>query len=530
MGAIFPYLSGSNFQSWLRPYMMCSMKSERDTQILPKEHPNSLSNDEGSWSESPTDGIGIVLKKGPWTAVEDAILRDFVKKYGEGNWNAVQRNTGLLRCGKSCRLRWANHLRPELKKVAFTQEEERFIIEMHAKLGNKWARMASLLPGRTDNEIKNYWNTRTKRRQRAGLPLYPSNNVFALASKGNDPTQNIGQFYNVDRENLGLQQGSIFQMPLEFQLDTYKPTTGHVSHALPFSGVFSTCPKSYAHGFLNQGANQKRARDEESESSFPACHSGITAVVSTFKEIPSTYSDLIYRDLGLDHPYDPDPGSHAPLNFYNLSSFSHLPGTVKMELPSLQYPETNYSNWLTTDCIHVQSPRNVSFLSECTSPRSSGLLEALVHESGAISGGKKLSSEKSSCSSAITDTVESTTVNFCTAEWEEISNQRCSVPLANSSEETIPVAQQREDASHWLDFLRPDALFESDWFLRSSNRVKGATVNDAFAALLGDERDEKCGNFRPLPEIQSCGELSVDSLHACPWNSMPSVCQMPEHH
>lgn len=86
---------------------------------------------------------GRALKKGPWTAAEDGILIDYVKKHGEGNWNAVQKHTGLARCGKSCRLRWANHLRPNLKKGSFSQEEERIIIELHAKLGNKWARMAA---------------------------------------------------------------------------------------------------------------------------------------------------------------------------------------------------------------------------------------------------------------------------------------------------------------------------------------------------------------------------------------------------
>ncbi|KAJ9153795.1 hypothetical protein P3X46_027197 [Hevea brasiliensis] len=113
------------------------------------------------------------LKKGPWTAEEDGLLVEYVRKHGEGNWNAVQRHSGLARCGKSCRLRWANHLRPNLKKGAFSPEEERLIVELQAKFGNKWARMATLLPGRTDNEIKNYWNTRIKRHQRQGLPLYP---------------------------------------------------------------------------------------------------------------------------------------------------------------------------------------------------------------------------------------------------------------------------------------------------------------------------------------------------------------------
>lgn len=89
------------------------------------------------------NGGGGSLKKGPWTSAEDAILVEYVKKHGEGNWNAVQKHSGLFRCGKSCRLRWANHLRPNLKKGAFTAEEEQIIIELHAKLGNKWARMAA---------------------------------------------------------------------------------------------------------------------------------------------------------------------------------------------------------------------------------------------------------------------------------------------------------------------------------------------------------------------------------------------------
>lgn len=96
-----------------------------------------------SSSDEGSDGDCLPLKKGPWTSKEDEILAAYVIKNGEGNWNAIQKNTGLMRCGKSCRLRWANHLRPDLKKGPFTQEEERRIIEMHARMGNKWARMAA---------------------------------------------------------------------------------------------------------------------------------------------------------------------------------------------------------------------------------------------------------------------------------------------------------------------------------------------------------------------------------------------------
>ncbi|CAM0909430.1 unnamed protein product [Alopecurus aequalis] len=118
-------------------------------------------------------GGGEALKKGPWTPAEDRLLVDHVRRHGEGGWNAVRRETGLQRCGKSCRLRWANHLRPNLRKGPFSPDEERLILRLHGLLGNKWARISSHLPGRTDNEVKNYWNTRLKRRQRAGQSLYP---------------------------------------------------------------------------------------------------------------------------------------------------------------------------------------------------------------------------------------------------------------------------------------------------------------------------------------------------------------------
>lgn len=119
---------------------MSNMTSESDDMIMSRDCINSPGIDEVS-IEGNMVGNGT-LKKGPWTSAEDAILVDYVNKHGEGNWNAVQKHSGLYRCGKSCRLRWANHLRPDLKKGAFTPEEERRIIELHSKMGNKWARMA----------------------------------------------------------------------------------------------------------------------------------------------------------------------------------------------------------------------------------------------------------------------------------------------------------------------------------------------------------------------------------------------------
>uniref|UniRef100_A0ACD5WWS6 Uncharacterized protein n=1 Tax=Avena sativa TaxID=4498 RepID=A0ACD5WWS6_AVESA len=159
------------------------MEGEPDTAAAPTSPEEKVAGTDSRDEEvvQREEATPVVLKKGPWTAGEDAVLVNHVRQHGEGNWNAVQRLTGLLRCGKSCRLRWTNHLRPNLKKGSFSPDEELLIAQLHAQLGNKWARMASHLPGRTDNEIKNYWNTRTKRRQRAGLPVYPPEVQLQLA-------------------------------------------------------------------------------------------------------------------------------------------------------------------------------------------------------------------------------------------------------------------------------------------------------------------------------------------------------------
>ncbi|KZV16876.1 hypothetical protein F511_21085 [Dorcoceras hygrometricum] len=103
------------------------------------------------------------LRRGPWTVEEDLTLMNYIARHGEGRWNSLSRCAGLNRTGKSCRLRWLNYLRPDVRRGNITLEEQLLILELHSRWGNRWSKIAQHLPGRTDNEIKNYWRTRVQK-------------------------------------------------------------------------------------------------------------------------------------------------------------------------------------------------------------------------------------------------------------------------------------------------------------------------------------------------------------------------------
>ncbi|RWW29329.1 hypothetical protein GW17_00006160 [Ensete ventricosum] len=114
------------------------------------------------------------VKKGQWSPDEDAKLKSYIKQHGTGgSWIALPQKIGLKRCGKSCRLRWLNYLRPNIRHGGFSQEEDDIICSLYVSIGSRWSMMASQLPGRTDNDIKNYWNTRLKKKLFGKQPKEP---------------------------------------------------------------------------------------------------------------------------------------------------------------------------------------------------------------------------------------------------------------------------------------------------------------------------------------------------------------------
>ncbi|WOL16709.1 transcription factor MYB34-like [Canna indica] len=133
------------------------------------------------------------LRKGLWSPEEDEKLVKHITEYGHGCWSTVPKQAGLQRCGKSCRLRWINYLRPDLKRGTFSQQEEDLIIELHAVLGNRWSKIAAHLPGRTDNEIKNQWNSCIKKKLRQrGIDPNTHKAIAEVEAGGGNAAKNGG--------------------------------------------------------------------------------------------------------------------------------------------------------------------------------------------------------------------------------------------------------------------------------------------------------------------------------------------------
>ncbi|KAG4394481.1 hypothetical protein GLYMA_20G047600v4 [Glycine max] len=547
IGVLYHNFLISKISSWMLAYhrywgiltAMSSVTSGGDNRKISKGRRSSSLEEEAGVGgnirgESP-------LKKGPWTAAEDAILVEYAKKHGQGNWNAVHKYSGLARCGKSCRLRWANHLRPDLKKGEFTAEEENRILELHAKMGNKWARMAAELPGRTDNEIKNYWNTRIKRMQRAGLPIYPEELCQRILNC-NQESQNISILSNEASQHGDLSQTDFDIPDVEFKIFKFRHGLSHGQSIfdMPESSLFDQSSDS-SHSYNLFPTMRPTKRPRESEMLYDSFESCTINAAPLFDQYDNYTSEKISDHPRLSLPRDPVlntndqfngdnlTGSHAALNG-NASSSVPMFRAMKLELPSLQYPETQHGSWGTptsplpslesVDTL-IQSPVVEPILLDPISPQSSGLLEAIVHNSKSLKGSNNdlLLQETIGTTNEV---AKSSTLNHSfQTKWYELGEPNspfgqsaasvlieytpvsmCSVDGPQSIETTQDHDDKHEalttqfpDSSRkkknilkQMDYTQPDALLDLGWFGNSTEYGSDQSVlQDALSALLGED-------------------------------------------
>ncbi|NP_001312833.1 transcription factor RAX2-like [Nicotiana tabacum] len=198
------------------------------------------------------------VKKGPWSPEEDAKLKDYIEKSGTGgNWIALPQKAGLRRCGKSCRLRWLNYLRPNIKHGEFSDEEDRVICSLYASIGSRWSIIAGQLPGRTDNDIKNYWNTKLKKK------------LMGFASS----SQKIRPFHHHHQHQITTGYSNYYPQILPYSSPSTTLTTiaayKYSNNTFPCYETIPTIPST---SFLNTAAAA-------------SCTSGITASTSPLLQI-----------------------------------------------------------------------------------------------------------------------------------------------------------------------------------------------------------------------------------------------------
>ncbi|XP_054810699.1 transcription factor MYB41-like isoform X2 [Prosopis cineraria] len=287
------------------------------------------------------------VKRGPWTPEEDEKLIAYISKHGSGSWRSVPKHAGLNRCGKSCRLRWTNYLRPDIKRGKFTGEEERLIINLHSVLGNKWSNIAMHLPGRTDNEIKNFWNTNLRKKLlRMGID-----------PETHKPRTDLKHLMNVSQSpwslaGLGLHQPDLTHHLAQIQLlqNLFQFMNGsNMQSILPLLGNQSLINNPIMEASIN-GANSTLPNNQE-------CFSGdqeLYASTALFPPAPSESRQDISESWT-------DPGGALDQEVLGINNSISRTSSHEMNLQAAEnpFPATCSGNFNQMDCSNTDEMSNM---------------------------------------------------------------------------------------------------------------------------------------------------------------------------
>ncbi|XWS31918.1 hypothetical protein CRYUN_Cryun23aG0117000 [Craigia yunnanensis] len=285
------------------------------------------------------------LRKGLWSPEEDEKLLRHITKYGHGCWSSVPKQAGLQRCGKSCRLRWINYLRPDLKRGAFSQEEENLIIELHAVLGNRWSQIAAQLPGRTDNEIKNLWNSclKKKLRQRGIDPV--THKPLSEVENGEDISQ------QTNSRDMASGASS------ELNLNTDNPNPGSALHEQRPTSVT-------AQGYQLEMEGSSSSKTMNSSNNSSNNNNLMTSTAS--KDFFLDRFAATHRERTTTNSHPSDLVGHHPIQQLNYASNARVSSTSN---PTLWFTQTSKA-------FDINSEFSSSSMSTLLPPLTSSFLSA----------------------------------------------------------------------------------------------------------------------------------------------------------